>query len=138
MPLLASSGGLDHSVLDQYHLSLMQTDQMIAVYLENVNPFIRTFNRHSFFTDLDQFRLGRLPQPGIFSGLLFSIYGLATISLPSSTVKEMFGVERQWLSQNFQEAQELALQQVDFVNSNDIAVFQNFILYLVRSTSLLT
>lgn len=104
---------------------------MIQVYFENVNPFVKTFNKEAFFTDLDQFRLGKLSQPNVFNGLLFSIYGLATVSLPSGTVKDMFGVEKTWLLKTFQEAQELALQQVDFVISNELAVLQNFLLYLV-------
>jgi hypothetical protein len=132
MPALLGRAGLDQLLPDHYHLCLGQADQLIQIYFDNVNPFLRTFNPQVFLTELDQFRLGKHPQAHVFSGLLFSIYGLAPVSLSPSTVKVLFSVAQVWLLKNFQEAQELALQQAEFVNSNGQAVFQNLLLYLVR------
>ena len=108
-----------------------ESDLLIKIFLQNINPFVRILNKEAFFADLTRFRAGQLAQSNSFIALLFSIYGLAVASLLHSDVVASFGVEREWLLYKYQEAQELALNQVDFINSNKLSVFQAYLYYLV-------
>ena len=111
-----------------------EADLLIKIFFQNVNPFVRILNRESFSADLTRFRAGQLANSSSFIPLLFSVYGLAVVSLLPSDVAASFGVEKEWLLYKYQEAQELALHQVDFVNSNKLSVFQAFLYYLVSDT----
>ncbi|KZF26915.1 hypothetical protein L228DRAFT_265264 [Xylona heveae TC161] len=121
----------DFSTLSTYQPADTEADFLIKTFFDNVNPFVRMLNEGAFSSDLTKFRLGRLSQPASFNALLFSMYGLAVTSLHPPDVMRIFGVERNWLLNKFHEAQELALRQVDFINSNKLPVFQAFLFYLV-------
>lgn len=123
----------DPFVLQSYLPADAEADLLIKIFFQNVNPFVRILNRETFFADLTRFRAGQLAQSNSFVALLFSIYGLAVASLLPSDVVASFGVEREWLLYKYQEAQEIALHQVDFISSNKLSVFQAYLYYLVSA-----
>jgi hypothetical protein len=118
-----------------YHPGQRQADELIKVFFDSVHPFTGIPNKKSFFGDLEKFRMGKLAQPPIFEALLYSIYGLALSSLPSNAVLGMFSMPKKRSLDRFQDAQELALRRLNLLESNDISVFQVFLLYLVRDRS---
>jgi hypothetical protein len=128
-------GGIprDPFALQAYQPPDVEADLLIKIYFENVNPFIRILNKEAFFADLIKFRAGHLTQSNDFNALLFSIYGLAIASLQPTHVLSSFGSEKEWLLSKYQEAQEFALRQIDFINSNKLSVFQAFLYYLVST-----
>lgn len=132
-PPILGAVQLDPFALQAYLPLEPEADLLIEIFFQKVNPFIRMLNKKSFFADLARFRAGQLPNANIFVALLFSIFGLAVASLLPSDVSESFGVERGWLLHKYQEAQEVALHRVDFVNSNKLSVFQAFLYYLVSA-----
>lgn len=124
------------TALHAYHPQEIEATLLQTVFFDNVDPFVRMLNKDAFFADLALFQKGKLIQSNNFTALLFSIYGLAVLSLEPTSILATFGVERDWLLNKYQEAQENALQQLDFINSNKLAVFQIFLYYLVSSSGL--
>ncbi|KAH8705804.1 fungal-specific transcription factor domain-containing protein [Talaromyces proteolyticus] len=118
--------------LESYQPPELEADFLVTVFFNNVDPFVRMVHKDTFLSDLSLFRKGKHPQMRTFTSLLFSVYGLAAASLepnPNSIVAT-FGVERESILDKYQEAQEMALYHLDFINSNKIAVFQTFLYYL--------
>jgi hypothetical protein len=122
------------TALHTYHPQEIEATLLLTVFFDNVDPFVRMLNKDAFFADLALFQKGKLTQSDNFTALLFSVYGLAVLSLEPTSILATFGVERDWLLNKYQEAQENALQQLDFINSNKLAVFQIFLYYLVSSS----
>lgn len=127
----------DHTPLAIYHPPAAEANQLVSIFFENINPFIRMLNGNAFQSDMHKYRTGKHPQQELIDSLLFSIYGLAVISLESQNVIDMFGSPKGWLLDKYQEAQEVALHRLNFVHSSQPAVFQSFLYYLVRQAGCL-
>lgn len=130
-PVLIGAVPYDELALAKYHPAPVETDQLISIFFENVNPFVPLLNKNAFLSDMDKYRRGKHPQQELVDSLLFSMYGLAVMSLESESVIDMFGPPKGWLLDKYQEAQELALHRLNFVHSSEPSVFQNFLYYLV-------
>lgn len=133
-------GGIqaDHFALKAYQPPDAEAHLLVDIFFENVNPFVRVLNKEIFFADLAKFRANHLANPDEFNAQLFSIYGLAIASLTPRNVLSLFGVEREWLLCKYQEAQEFALRRIDFLTSNRLSVFQDFLYYVVCASPLRT
>lgn len=136
-PVLIGAVPHDNLALAKYHPTSVEADQLLSIFFENVNPFVRMLNKNAFQSDMQRYRTGKHPQQELVDSLLFSMYGLAVMSLESENVIDLFGPPKGWLLDKYQEAQEVALHRLNFVHSSEPAVFQNFLYYLVGPTGLL-
>lgn len=119
--------------LASYQPSELEADLLVNTFFNNVDPFVRILHKDSFLADLSLFRKGKLSSVRTFNALLFSVYGLAAASFDPKNMAVTFGANRESILDRYQESQEVALHQLDFVNSNRIPVFQIFLYYLVCS-----
>ncbi|KAF7184131.1 hypothetical protein CNMCM7691_004690 [Aspergillus felis] len=130
-PVLIGAVSPDSLALAKYHPTPGEAELLMSIFFENVNPFVRVLNKNAFQSDMQRYRTGKHPQPELVDSLLFSIYGLAVMSLESQNAVDMFGLPKEWLLDKYQEAQEIALHRLNFIHSSEPAVFQNFLYYLV-------
>jgi hypothetical protein len=130
-PVIIGAVPDDSLPLAKYHPTSVEAELLMSIFFENVNPFVRVLNKNAFQSDMQRYRTGKHTQPELVDSLLFSIYGLAVMSLESQDVVDMIGLPKGWALDKYQEAQELALNRLNFIHSSEPAVFQNFLYYLV-------
>jgi hypothetical protein len=131
---------------------------LVKVFLKNVDPFIRIIHKPSFLLMLDRYlgmvykgcplkdqdiasssRDEGIPEISSFKPLLFSLLYAATISIHEDNFQQLFPgsfTSCHVLTSEYRKATELALAEVDFVQTNDMIALQEMTIFLVSTSAL--
>jgi len=113
------------------HPTIEESNLLLKLFFESVNPFIHIIHEANFGKELDRYRRGTFFLPQEFEALLFSIYTLTINSLCPDTVERVFSASKYDLLPRFQQAAQVALSKVNFLKTDKILSIQAFLHYLV-------
>src|SRR5579871_2925141 len=93
VPFVPLGGQLHSSMMDSTSTqpTIEESNALIRIFFENVNPFIRILHQGYFAKELEQYRRGIFFLPQEFEALLFSIYALSISTISLETVRKEFG-----------------------------------------------
>ena len=103
------------------------------VYANRVDPIVRVFHQPTLheFVVMGKTYLKYQDGDPTLNLIRSSVFFVAIATLQDSQCRALFGLDKQALMDNYRNACELFLQQVDLIVTEDIAVLQSFMLYLV-------
>ena len=110
-----------------------QTDHLINVYYERVDPIIRIIHRPTFNSMYLDFWNGAMPverQSGFLS-LLFAMLHGAVVSMDPVLAESVLGRDRLWGLNFYKEASQKALSEARFLESEEMITLQALTLLLV-------
>lgn len=116
---------------DRPYLPEAGSDLLIQAYLNNVDPFLRLIHKPTFFLCVNHFRRGIIPDPELFSCLLFTVYLLALPSLSPAECAQL-GEEKAVLVSTFREYVERGLERLRITTTHDSSALLPLLLYIVR------
>ncbi len=122
----------DISVL---HPSIDESNLLLELFFQSVNPFIHVIHERNFRKELDQYRREVFFLPREFEALLFSIYALTVNSLSAELVETHFLVPKRILLARFQQAAQVSLGNVAFFKTDKVLTIQALLHYLVSHFS---
>lgn len=115
------------------HPKPTQIRKLCDIYFQNIDYVLKILHRPSIIGQFDAFlsagadhAVGKETE-----ALFFAIYFAAVTSLTPEECKAQLGEERSVLVRRFKRATEAALVRADYLNSNEIAPLQAFLLYVV-------
>ena len=130
-------GGQPHSGmmdLTAMQPTLEESNSIIKIFFENVNPFIRILHQGYFAKELEQYRRRVFFLPEEFEALLFSVYVLTISTTSSERVEKEFGIDKYVLLNRFHHAAQAALTKVNFHKTDKILPLQAMLHFVVRNS----
>ncbi|KAB8262797.1 hypothetical protein BDV32DRAFT_120101 [Aspergillus pseudonomiae] len=136
--LLATPMGLGSSMATtEPNLTIQAEKNLAQVFLKKVDPAFKILHAPS----LKAFLLDGKPYldygPGHTApaALASAVYFAAACSITEDESKNLLGCNKGWLVARYQQESEAALAKADFMTSNDLAILQAFVLFLLASRS---
>ena len=134
--LLATPMGLGSSMATtEPNLTIQAEKNLAQVFLKKVDPAFKILHAPS----LKAFLLDGKPYldygPGHTApaALASAVYFAAACSITEDESKNLLGCNKGWLVARYQQESEAALAKADFMTSNDLAILQAFVLFLVSA-----
>ncbi len=121
--------------INTLHPSIDESNLLLRLFFQSVNPFIHVIHEANFRKELDQYRREVFFLPREFEALLFSIYALTINSLNAEVVETHFLVRKHILLARFQQAAQVSLSNVAFFKTDKVLTIQALLHYLVRHFS---
>jgi hypothetical protein len=111
--------------------SLDESNMLLRLFFQSVNPFIRVLHQSLFARELDQYHRGTLIWPKEFEALLFSIYLLTVNSLRTEVAENVFLESKASLLERYQYAAQVSLTKMNFFKTQTIPGIWAVLHYIV-------
>jgi hypothetical protein len=118
--------------------TIEESNSIIKIFFEQVNPFIRILHQGYFAKELEQYRRSVFFLPEEFEALLFSIYVLTISTINAETVNREYGVDKMALLDRFHNAAQVALAKVNFYKTDKILTLQALLHFVVSNVIVLS
>ncbi|KAL9617373.1 MAG: hypothetical protein Q9160_007823 [Pyrenula sp. 1 TL-2023] len=113
-----------------YYPSIKQSEKLVNLFFQNVEPFMMILHQGSFKKELEQYRRQAHPYQRDFEALLLSVHALAIATIPSMTVHALFGNTKETLLESHGSQAEKALAQCELLKSRSIICFQALLCHI--------
>ncbi|OGM50436.1 C6 transcription factor [Aspergillus bombycis] len=136
--LLATPRELGSSMATREPNVTVQVEKnLVQVFLEKVDPAFKILHAPSLKVFLLDGKSYLDYEPGHMApaALASSIRFAAACSITEDESKNLLGCNKGWLVTRYQQESEAALAKADFMTSNDLAILQAFVLFLLASRS---
>ncbi|OAL18896.1 hypothetical protein AYO22_10225 [Fonsecaea multimorphosa] len=112
------------------HPSIPETDFLIQMFFDKVDPFVKILHKPTLRRELNHFRRGVCTNPTEFECRLFVIYALALLSMCSEMIEYRLHESKKSLLSRFRSYVEHGLSQVNLTTSHSLFTLQTFLLYI--------
>jgi hypothetical protein len=109
---------------------------LLRTFIEKVDPFVKILHKPTLQRDFNYFCRDILPNPKEFECLLFAVYGLALLSLTSTSIEYRFHEQKHAILARYRSYVAHGLGQLNFTTSQSLSTLQILLLYMVRLSSL--
>ena len=116
------------------HPPAVQIFQLWNIYLTNVNPMIKITHTPTLQGKIIEAATNLCRVPKGLEALMFGIYFMAATSMTEQECSSMLNEPKRTLLGKFHHATQQALVNAEFMRTNDLAVLQAYLLYLVGHT----
>lgn len=126
-------GPRKHSLAD-FLPSRAAADRLLEQYWEAVDPVAKVVHRPTFEQQYEMFwhDISRGLEPAYsLQAIIFAVLFSATISMPEESILPVFGVPQRDLTENFQQATEMALAKANFLKTSKTQTLQALVIYMV-------
>lgn len=117
--------------LTSMHPTTEESNLLLKLFFQYVNPFIHVIHETNMARELDQYVRGAFLLHREFEALLFSIYTLTVNSLDKDIIERIFSVPKAILLSRFQQATNIALSNASYYKTDKVLVVQALLHYLV-------
>lgn len=125
--------GSTGTVQSDDHPSIESRQKLWAIFKESVDPIVKILHLPTVEPKINKWLIQADTQgiPRNINALLCAIYFAAVSSIEDDVCHGLLGCDRDCLLMKFRLAEENALRNAGFVNTDDLMVLQSFVIYLV-------
>ncbi|CAM1511760.1 Fc.00g092730.m01.CDS01 [Cosmosporella sp. VM-42] len=116
--------------MSHFHLPTFKEDNLLALFFQHVEPFIRMSHQPYYWQMVAEFRQGTHASSREIEALMFATQYITAAVLPSALIQSQIGVAKSDLSNHLQKATEFALDRANLMRSRNTILFSALVYYI--------